>query len=129
MRQAFAIIGTIFLLACPAIAQQPGAIDGAWVGHFTAPTGVKVKAELTVRGGEGTWRSYVPQTQMRVNQCVERPNPVAIAEPTPGQFKLVIQASKVLSGCQDAHATVQLIDSSTLEGKFADGRNLTLKRK
>lgn len=122
---------SLFCLVLPlsALAQTAGGIEGTWAGYFSAPNGAKVKAELTVRGSEGTWRSFVPQTQLRVNPCTERPHAVAITEAAPGKFKLVIQASKTLDGCQDAHATMALVEPNVLEGKFGDGRELSLKRK
>lgn len=129
MRQSLAASLLSLTLFAPAFAQSAGGIEGAWAGYFSAPNGVKVKAELTVRGTEGTWRAFVPQTQLRVNPCTERPHAVAITEMAPGKFKLVIQASKTLDGCQDAHATVSLTEPSVLEGKFGDGRELSLKRK
>lgn len=129
MRKALTILGSALLLSSLVHAQPDGPLQGAWIGHYVAPTGVQVKAEFTVTGAEGTWRSFVPQAQKRPNPCVERPHSVAITEPTAGQFKLVIQASKTLSGCQDAHAAVRLTDTSTLQGSFGDGREIVLKRK
>ena len=127
------LTATLYCLALcsPAIvqAQQVAGLEGAWAGYFSAPNGAKVKAEFTVRGSVGTWRAFVPQTQLRVNPCTERPHTVAITEAAPGKFKLVIQASKTLDGCQDAHATVVLVEPNVLEGKFGDGRELSLKRK
>lgn len=131
MRQALTASLFCYVLCAPSLAhaQQAGGLDGAWSGYFSAPNGAKVKADLTVRGTQGTWRAFVPQTQLRVNPCTERPHTVAITETAPGRFKLVIQASKTLDGCQDAHATVALAGPNVLEGKFGDGRELSLKRK
>jgi hypothetical protein len=129
MRRVFATIGTALLLSSLAIAQQTNALDGVWVGHFAAPTGALVKAEFVVSGTAGTWRSFVPQTKGRANPCVEQPHSVSIRETAEGQFALLIQASKTLRGCQDAHATVKLVEPNVLEGKFGDGRELSLKRK
>ncbi len=129
MRTVLTILGTSLLLIGSVNAQPDSPLQGAWVGHYLAPTGVQVKAEFTVAGAEGTWRSFVPQAQRRPNPCLERPHSVAISEPTAGEFRLVIQASKTLSGCQDAHATVKLTDPATLQGHFGDGRELVLKRK
>jgi hypothetical protein len=129
MQKALAILGSALLLSSPVHAQPDSPLQGAWVGHYVAPTGVQVKAEFTVTGAEGTWHSFVPQTQKHPNPCLEQPHSVAITEPTAGQFQLVIQASKTLSGCQDAHATVKLTDPGTLQGKFSDGREVVLKRK
>lgn len=129
MRQTLTAALLCLASCAPALAQQAGGIEGAWSGYFSAPNGVKVKAEFSVRGAQGTWRAFVPQTQQRVNPCTERPHAVAITEVAPGRFKLVIQASKTLDGCQDVHAHVALVEANVLEGKFADGRELSLKRK
>jgi hypothetical protein len=129
MRQALLAFMLCTAVHAPALAQQASGLEGAWSGYFLAPNGAKVKADFTVRGTEGTWRAFVPQTQLRVNPCTERPHSVAITEVGPGKFKLVIQASKTLDGCQDAHATVSLVEPNQLEGKFGDGRELSLKRK
>ena len=128
MRHVLASCGIALVFNVSAIAQQTSPLEGIWVGHYPAPTGAAVKADFSVRGKEGIWRSFVPQTQTRANPCLAQPHAVVINESSERQFKLLIQASKTLRGCQDAHVTVKLVDANTLQGKFGDGREFTLKR-
>ena len=107
---------------------QPGSIDGSWNGSFATQAGTQVKAQLKVSGTDGSWLAYFPRTAQALSPCLTREHPVSITEISPGKYRIVIQASKGLVGCNDGYATLTLSPPDTLSGAFADGRSINLER-
>lgn len=120
------------VVAIPAFALAqvgPKALEGSWAAQWQAQAGPAATAVLTVRDSGSTWRATFPGGEMPKNPCQQREHAVRIQEPSAGRYRLVVEASKTMAGCQDAAATLTLVDPSHLEGQWGNGQALKLQRK
>lgn len=110
-------------------AQGLEALSGTWYGHGQLPGGLALELELRVEGAAGSWQQMPRGKPAVPNPCLGRQHPVAVAQSAPGQYKVHVQASKTVAGCQDARLNLNLVDSTHIDGTFGDGRAFKLERR
>jgi hypothetical protein len=100
---------------------------------MTMAAGRAGEVEMTVNGTAGKWQVYRSTGsagfQMKDDPCLDRAHPIAITQDAPDRYRVVVQASKTLSSCRDSLVDFTLVEPNRIEGKFAGGRELSLKRK
>ena len=133
MRAASALLCAVVVFAPSALSQSSPSLDGIWLGRVALTGGRAGEVEMTVRGTEGTWRLFRSTgsagTQMKDDPCLDRAHPIAITPLAPDRYRLVVEASKTLSGCRDSKAEFAVFESNRIDGQFAGGRERHLKRK
>ncbi len=119
------------LLGSIALAQGPNPYNGKWVAKYKGEGGVATEAEVVVTDDSGTWKSWdTPQFlhSPKRNPCLGRDLPIAVQRASTGELAFRIEASKALAGCPNRSVTLKRVDDKTLQGRFDDGRALTLTR-
>ena len=124
------LLASTLLAGAPAWAQGgPKALEGTWAAQWQAQAGPLATAQLTVRESGNTWRATFPRGEMPKNPCLEREHGARIQTMADGRYRLVVEASKTMTGCQDAAATLKLVDPTHLEGQWGNGQVIKLQRK
>lgn len=118
-------------LCVAAWAQDAGPYAGTWIGTMKSKVGGEVRVDLVLQGAAGTWRMSTPDrtARGRVNPCLERDFPVAVASQGDGQLQFDVQGDKVIKGCVDQRATLSGSGADRLEGQLNDGRALSFTRR
>ena len=124
-------LATCVLLAGASAWAQGGvkALEGTWAAQWQAQAGPLATAQLTVRESGNTWRATFPGGEMPKNPCLQREHGARIQPMADGRYRLVVEASKTLASCQDAAATLTLVDPTHLEGQWGNGQAIKLQRK
>jgi hypothetical protein len=118
------MLGMSFVFA--ALAQQNSPYDGTWRVKFTGDRGTPEDAELVVNAGNGTWTNN--SRRRGSDPCVGRTMPIAVSRATGDELEFAVEGSKALLGCPDFIVSAKRVDNSTLEGKYSDGRRISLVR-
>ncbi|MFO1329200.1 MAG: hypothetical protein U1F56_17705 [Rubrivivax sp.] len=105
------------------------ALEGTWVAQWRAQAGPVATAQLIVRDTGNTWRATFPKNDVPKNACLEREHSARLQPMADGRYRLVVEASKTMAGCQDANATLTLVDSTHLEGQWGNGQVIKLQRR
>ena len=133
MRGVSLALCAVLVLSTSALSQPSTSLDGTWVGRMTMAAGRAGEVEMTVRGTAGKWQVYRSTGsagfQMKDDPCLDRARPIAITQEAPDRYRVVVEASKTLGSCRDSRVDFTLVEPNRIEGKFAGGRELNLKRK
>jgi hypothetical protein len=110
-------------------AQPTSAVQGQWTGVTKSPsTGQELQVQVLIRPDGGTWKYSTHTPAKRAGPCLERELPLHARSLSATQLVLVVEGSKVMTGCPDFKLTLEQLDDSTLAGQFVDGRPLRLQR-
>ena len=124
-RSATAVmLGMSFVFA--ALAQQNSPFDGTWRARFTGDRGTPEDAELVVNARSGTWTNN--SRRRNSDPCMGRITPIAVSRATADELEFAVEGSKALLGCPDFIVSARRVDNTTLEGKYSDGRRISLVR-
>jgi len=133
MRRVSLSLCAALVFTASALSQPSTSLDGTWVGRMTMAAGRAGEVEMTVRGSAGKWQVYRSTGsagfQMKDDPCLDRAHPIVITQEAPDRYRVVVEASKTLSSCRDSRVDFTLVEPNRIEGKFAGGRELDLKRK
>ena len=117
------MLGMSFVFA--ALAQQNSPYDGTWRAKFTGERGTPEDAALVVNAGSGTWTN---SRRRAADPCLGRTTPITVSRATGDELEFAVEGSKALLGCSDFIVSARRVDNSTLEGKYSDGRRISLVR-
>lgn len=120
-----ALASLFVLAACPARAQS---FDGEWTASFTSGAGNPREVDVRIAGRAGTWALRPRPNKDKKDPCVGRPFPLVLSEGAGGTV-LRVEASAVVSGCDDRTVTLQAVDARTLSGQFSNGTAVMFVRR
>ena len=132
MRKILAMLATA-VLAATASAQDAALTswDGTWAVSGTNTEGRPINAELVLKAGSGTWRSFASAGGKAVknNPCLMKEFPVTVRNGTADELTFQVEGSKVVPGCNDFSATLKPAGSNALDGTTSGGGPLHIERK
>ena len=128
MYKSMPLILATALLLLTAHAQDAGPLSGVWRAHFLAPNGAHREATFTINGDSGLWTDARFGVQGVGNRCLGHEFPVIFKSHSATEIEFIVNASSVLTGCDNIGATVKATVDGDLEGHFRDGRPIRLVR-
>ncbi|MFN7855972.1 MAG: hypothetical protein ACK5OA_05245 [Acidovorax sp.] len=92
--------------------------------------GNQTQVELKVANAAGAWRMTGASGASSRNQnpCAKRDLPISVRTNSATDLVIQIEGAQVIRGCLNQTASFKSADGNSLEGSFADGRVVNLKR-
>jgi hypothetical protein len=113
--------------AVPAWAQS-ASLDGTWTATISKPGSSDSRAELVIKGAQGTWTILAGDAGSGAANCIARPFPVIVAAQPGGRWRLSIEAATTVRGCRNRRVMLKAVDAKTLAGELGSGHAVSLVR-
>ncbi|MFN9728322.1 MAG: hypothetical protein ACK543_12570 [Acidovorax sp.] len=130
MRLHTALLTSLVFVGTSTHSQTRASLDGSWAGTVKETNGNQTQVELKVANAAGAWRITLASGAPSRNQnpCANRDLPISVRTNSATDLVIQIEGAQVIRGCLNQTASFKSADGNSLEGSFADGRVVNLKR-
>lgn len=119
----------MLMFSAAAAADGAAPFIGKWSGQFQLKGEGSRDIELVITDQGGTYKAYARKHVDQKNPCLGRDFPVTLQQKSSTTLVVVVNAADAISGCVNLELTLNLVDSTHLEGSLRNGNPVFLERK